>query len=522
MVKNPMKCTIFVGSMVIIGTWVILLLSGLAMAQAPGDPQCTNLTSLKIEDTNLLSSSVVPAQGDLPAFCRVLGYVRPAINFEVRLPMAEWNGKFYMVGCGGFCGKLETDRPRFTNTMNYGLRRNYAAAVTDSGHWGTGSTDGLWAFNNRQAEIDWGYRAITETTRVAKVIVKAFYRKDPSKSYFAGCSTGGRMAVMEAIRFPKDFDGIISGAPALDYTGLVATFFSWIVKANTDPQGKIIFDHTKLKVLTDAVYNACDTQDGLADGIISEPNKCTFEPSSIRCPGEPKPDCLTSAQVQTLEKFYQGALDSSGKRLYPGGLPKGSEPYWSFWLLGDGKAPGPIPLFNANFLRYMAFEEDPGDSYNPLSFDFDRDSQKLLHMGRIYNATDPDLSRFKGAGGKMIMYQGLADSIVTPQLTIDYYDQVIEKMGGLDPTQSFFRLFLIPGMDHCSILPGQGPDTFDVLKALEDWVEKGIPPEQIMATQLDKECKIMRSRPLCLYPKVSKYKGSGSPDDAANFSCENP
>ena len=510
-------------SVVLTGVLAFLLIpSSFAIAQAPSASQCTNLSSIKIEDTNLLSASVVPAQGDLPSYCRVLGYVRPAINFEVRLPMAEWNGKFYMAGCGGFCGKLESDRPRFTNAMNYGLRRNYAAAVTDSGHWGTGATDGRWACNNRLAEIDWGYRAITETTRVAKVIVKAFYQKAPTKSYFAGCSTGGRMAMMEAIRFPKDFDGIISGAPALDYTGLVATWASWVVKANMDSQGKMIFDHTKLKLLTDAVYAACDSLDGLADGIINDPSKCTFEPSSLKCSGEPRPDCLTPAQVQTLEKFYQGAVDSSGKRLYPGGYPKGSEPYWPLWVIGDGKAPGLGPLFNADFLRCMAFEVDPGDSYNPLSFDFDRDPQKLQFMGRIYNATNPDLSRFKEVGGKVIMYHGLADSIVTPQLTIDYYNQVIEKMGGLDPTQSFFRLFLIPGMDHCSILPGRGPDTFDVLKALEDWVEKGIAPDQMIATQLDKEGKVMRSRPVCLYPKAVKYKGSGNPDDAASFSCENP
>ena len=201
---------------------------------------------MKIDDVNLLSATSVSSSGELPSYCRVLGYVRRAINFEIRLPPVEnWNGKFYMVGCGIFCGKLDSDALGFPNAINYGLKRKYAVATMDIGHWGASTIDGRWAYNNRSAEEDWGYRAVTETARAAKAVIRAYYEKPQEqewhlRSYFAGCSTGGRMAAMEAQRFPDDFDGIISGAPALNYTGLVATSFAWLVQANTGPDGNAI------------------------------------------------------------------------------------------------------------------------------------------------------------------------------------------------------------------------------------------------------------------------------------------
>ena len=255
------------------------LLMGVVFVGAEGAPalaaqECGAIANLKIENTNLLSATEVPAAGDLPAYCRVLGFVRPAINFEIRMPLQGWNGKFYMAGCGGFCGTLDADRPGFTNAMNFGLRRSYAVSTMDSGHWGTSVLDGRWAMNNPVAQMDWGQRAITETARVTKIALKTYYGSEQKKSYFVGCSTGGRMAAMEALRFPKDFDGIISGAPALDYTGLVATFFAWVTKANTGIDGKPIFPSSKVKLVQDAVYAACDEKDGLKDGIITDPRSC--------------------------------------------------------------------------------------------------------------------------------------------------------------------------------------------------------------------------------------------------------
>jgi feruloyl esterase len=309
---------------------------------APGSafatPDCAGLTHLKIENTNLLSAVEVAASADLPAYCRVLGNVRPAINFEIRLPLQNWNGKFYMAGCGGFCGSLGADAPGFTNAMNFGLRRNYAVSTSDSGHWGSGAVDGRWAMNNPVAQMDWAQRSVPETARVTKIILKTYYGMEHKRAYFAGCSTGGRMAVMEALRYPKDFDGIISGAPALDYTGLVATFFAWVTKANTGLDGKPIFPASKVKLLGDAVYAACGEKNAVKEGIIAEPGACHFKPSVLQCRAGDAADCLTPEEVGVAEKWYRGPVDSRGRQLYPGGIPIGSEPHWPRWLTGAGTA----------------------------------------------------------------------------------------------------------------------------------------------------------------------------------------
>jgi hypothetical protein len=312
------------GSAILILVALIGVAFGASAAHAAQD--CASLANLKVENTNLLSAAEVPTTGDLPAYCRVLGFVRPAINFEVRLPLQSWNSKFYMVGCGGFCGTLDTDRPGFTNAANFGLRRNYAVVAMDSGHWGTSAVDGRWAMNNPVAQMDWGQRAVTETARVAKTILRTYYGTEQKKSYFVGCSTGGRMGIMEALRFPTDFDGIISGAPALDYTGLVATSFAWATQANTGPDGQPIFPASKVKLVQDAVDAACDDKDGVRDGIISDPRTCDFQPSSLQCKASNALDCLTEAEVGVLAKWYHGPVNSRGATLYPGGIPMGSEP----------------------------------------------------------------------------------------------------------------------------------------------------------------------------------------------------
>jgi feruloyl esterase len=240
--------------------------------------------------------------------------------------------------------------------------------------------DGRWALSNPLAEADWGQRAASETARVAKALVQAYYGSAPHKAYFAGCSTGGRMAMMEAWRFPNDFDGIISGAPALDYTGLVATFFAWMTQANTGPDGRPVFPAAKLGLVRDAVYGSCDTKDGLEDGLITDPRRCAFDPASLVCKGGDAAGCLTKAEVGVLEAWYGGAVNSRGERLYPGGIPLGSEPNWPLWLTGAGDAPPLMPLFARDFLRYMAFEPDAGPSYEVRDFDFDRDPPRLAAM----------------------------------------------------------------------------------------------------------------------------------------------
>ena len=484
---------------------LVTLLAPLGADAAITGSDCMDLAALRLDDVNLHSASVVPAGGDLPEHCRVLGVIRPAISFEVRLPTRDWNGKFYLAGCGGFCGRLDSDLPGFTNAMNHGLRRGYAAATMDSGHWGAHRADGRWAWNNRLAEIDWAWRSVTETARVAKALVATYYSRPPQKSYFAGCSTGGRMGLMAAQRYPADFDGIIAGAPALDYTGLVATHGAWVTQANLRPDGSEILDRGKVAYIGAAVVAACDSLDGREDGLIDDPRRCDWRPASLACRSEPAATCLTAEEVGVLEKWYAGPHDASGKALYPGGIPKGSEPYWPLWLTGQPaeRVPGLVPLFAQDFLRYMAFADDPGETYRVLEFDFERDPPRLAQMAAIYNADNPDLGAYAARGGKLLIYHGWADPIVTPWRTLQYVEDVQRRMGGPSTTDSFLRLFMLPGFDHCGVQTGPGANDagFDPLPALEAWVERGIAPVSIPSARIGADGAAQWSRTVCPFPE---------------------
>ena len=514
-----------------VGWWI----GGIALAlcsPAHAAQDCAALRNLRIVNVNLLSSVDVPASEDLPAYCRVLGYVRPAINFEIRMPASGWNGKFYMAGCGGFCGAVDTDRPGFTNAANYGLRRNYAVVSTDAGHWGTSVVDGRWAQYDQVARMDWGQRAVTETARASKDVIKAYYATDIRKSYFVGCSTGGRQAAMEAWRFPKDFDGIISGAPALDYTGLVATFFAWVTQANLDSGGKPIVTAAKAKLVEDAVVAACGNKQGIKDGLIEDPRACTFKPASLQCKAGPSADCLTEQEVGVLDKWYKGPTDSKGRQLFPGGVPLGSEANWGAWLTGRGNAAPLLPLFGNGFIQYMAFDPTQGAAPTAQTFDFERDPPRLAASARIYNSgtwnpdkpdevAGADLSAFQQGGGKILFYHGWGDPLVTPFMTVAYYEALAKKAGGPTKVADFARLFMIPGMDHCGINtagPGIADTGIDALTALEQWVEEGKAPEALIATKLSSDNKVQWKRPICAYPQQTKFNG-GDPTDPASFSC---
>jgi len=492
---------------------------------------CAGLGRLKIETTNLLSAAEVPAAGDLPAYCRVLGYVRPAINFEVRLPLADWNGKFYEAGCGGFCGTLDADRPGMFNSIIYAQRRNYAVATMDSGHWGASSVDGRWALANPVAKADWAWRAVTETARVGKTLVRAFYGAAQSHAYFNGCSTGGRMAGVEATRFPADFDGIVMGAPALDYTGLVATAFAWITRANTGPDGKPVIGPAKLPFIRDAVLKACHA----TDGLVADPRACDFRPASVQCTGADSEGCLTGAEVAALDKLYAGPHDGAGRQLYPGGLPLGSEANWGTWITGASKAPPALPLFGRDFLRYLAFEPDAGPTYAASQFDIEHDPARLAPMAALYNAATwvpgspgevkgADLSAFAKAGGHMIVWHGWGDPLVPPFFTVAWYEAWARAAGSMEAAQQTARLFMVPGMDHCGLNANNASITdtgLDPLSALEAWVERGTPPATLLATKRSPDGKTIWQRPICAYPQAAQLTGT-DPSVAASWSCAAP
>ncbi len=479
--------------------------------------KCELLEDLRIKDTNILSASIVPADGDLPEYCRVLGYIRPAINFEIRLPTKSWNGKFFMAGCRGFCGSVniyDTDKA---------FKRNYAVSAMDGGHWGESAFDLRWAYNNRPAEIDWAYRAVHETVVVTKKMIEAFYDRKVNQSYFRGCSGAGRQAVMAAWKYPMDFDGVISGMPSFDIPGLSANY-NHIIQSNIGHDGKEKITVADLALITKAVYEACDDVDGLKDGLIEIPGDCKFDPATLLCSENNTTDCLTAEQVETLKLWYEGPRNSAGEHLYPGGLPLGSEPFWHGWITGktDDINDSWSGLLCIEILCYLAFQEDPGDTYSIMDFDFDSDPQQMKFMAQIINADHPDLEAYRNRGGKLLMYQSWAAPVATPWKTIDFYEEIERSVGDRETTQDFFRLFMIPGMDHCGI--GEGPgidkrDGFDPLTALENWVEKGESPESILTTKYDDDRNVLWTRPVCPYPQRPIYKGQGDIHDAANYSC---
>jgi hypothetical protein len=482
-----------------------------ARLQAGSPAMCAGMGDLIIPNTRITSAQMVPAGDGLPEYCDLFGVVSPAVGFELRLP-AQWNQKLYFGGNGAFAGSI----PDTQGLTSFGLSRGYATASTDTGHEAD-PFDASWALNNHPAEIEYGYRGVHVTAVVAKIIVAAYYGVEPQLSYFDGCSKGGQEGLREAEQYPGDFNGIADGAPALDFTGTLMAA-NWNMQALHATVDSSVIPVEKVPVIGSAVLANCDAVDGLIDGLIDDPRRCSFDPETLRCLGGDAPDCLTGRQVRALEEIYSGPTDSFGRRLFPG-LPVGGETVeWDIWLISTPDAPSLAFALQDQFFRYLAFPvDDP--NFDWATFDFDTDPQRLRFMAGTLNATNPDLSEFRKAGGKLLLYHGWSDPIIAATRTIDYYENVRRELGS-KKTKEFARLFLAPGMSHCG--GGSGPFAFDYFTALEGWVEQGIAPESMVAYHYDDYGNMDRSRPLCAYPQVARYQGRGSIDDAANFRCVSP
>jgi len=434
--------------------------------------------------TTLLSARVIPAGGDgsmieadLPEICRVEGQIAPTIGFLLRMPTKTWNGKFLMGGCGGPCGSYTYGR------YDAVLVRNYAVVVTDMGHKGS---NWMFVYNNLQGMIDFGYRSTHTTAVAAKAIIEAYYSKKPSRNYFWGCSTGGRQAMVEAQRFPQDFEGIIAGAPVWNQTGNQPLFSLWAARINIDPEGKPILDARKLAVVHKAVMDACDGADGLKDGILQDPRRCRWDPKSIQCKSGSASDCLTPAEVDVVRKVYDGASSSNGARLY-WGMMRGSEDQWRSWFGTDGKPSAALGDFSGKnlALSYRSFFYAPGPSYSLFDFNYDRDPARLALVENIYNAQNPDLRKFKEAGGKLILYTGWNDNNIPPEAAVDYYETATRTLGGESATLPYFRFFLLPAVNHCQY--GLGGSEADWVGSLEAWVEQGHAPDSITVYHMRQE-----------------------------------
>ena len=483
-----------------------------AAATGRGDDPVDNCSALRRGASDRISQvEVVDGAPDLPEFCRVVGTLSKTINYEVRLPTTTWNGKFYMTGCGGFCGNVDAD------ACNAALARGYAIAATDGGHSGS-SLDGSWGLDNRRAEIDWASRAVHLVATNTKRLIRSYYDQAPAYSYFSGCSGGGREALKSAQKHPADFDGIIAGAPANYQAYLAGVSQTWIERAQFDDAGNRVFGTDKLGLIGAAVYDQCDGIDGLVDGQIDDPRNCDVDAvvATLACPPSGDgPDCLTTGEAEAITKIYDSPRNSNGEALYPGGLPAGSEPLWAFVSVGFGANLSIGGSFAQEYHRYLAYPKDPGEAFSLFDFDFDTDVKNLGPMSRIFNATSPNLSGFKANGGKLLMYHGYADQLITPYGTVAYYESVTDKMGGPEATAEFARLFLLPGMGHCG--GGPGPNVVDYLTALENWVENGVAPDELIASRVAPDGTVDRTRPVYPYPSVARYDGTGSTDDASNF-----
>jgi feruloyl esterase len=512
-----MRCSCAIGAIVILTTWF-------GNATPAAAASCESLSSVSLPNTTITAVQLVAAgtyvapatpgraaaarggaaQGrgnpyaDLPAFCRVAATLKPSsdsdIKMELWMPASGWNGKFVVPGNGGFAGAIA---PAGLATA---LRKGYAAATTDTGHQG-GS--GAFMLDHPERLTDFADRAIHETTVKGKAMVSAFYGNGPRLSYFNGCSTGGRQALTAAQRFPDDYDGIVAGAPAI-YASHQSAGQIWIWQA-THQSAASYLTPDKLSVLHDAVVAQCDALDGVKDGVLEDPTRCAFDPKVVQCKDGDAQGCLTVPQVEAARKIYAGAKNSKGERIYSGLFP-GSE-------LGWAASAGAEPVgYAADVYKYVVMRDA---TWDPLTLNYDGDVTKADKVVGQLTAIDSDLTKLL-TRGKLLIYHGWSDPGIPPGFTVEYYKDVLSKTK-VKKTRDAVRLFMVPGMGHCG--GGDGTSTFDMLAALDQWVDKGNAPDAIPASRL-KDGAADRTRPLCPYPQVATYKGSGSVDEAANFVCK--
>lgn len=480
---------------------------------------CEQLGAIKLKDVSSITAKSVaagtltqqgtPPLNNLPVFCRVSLAIKPQINIEVWLPMA-WNERFQAVGGGGYAGGISWP------ALATAIRSGYATASTDTGHNAATQPGGSFALNadgtpNTQLIEDFAFRSLQELTIQSKELIRAFYTERPKYSYWNGCSTGGRQGLIQAQRLPGGYDGILAGAPAINWDRFIPSELWPQIAMKEEAGGPVAA--CKLNTVTNAAIAACDSFDGVVDGVIGDPRQCHFDPIALQCPANATPDCncLTSKEVAAVRKIWDGPRSSDGTRLWYG-LTRGAP-------LAGLSGNNAFPISSDHFRYWL--ERDKNFDWHKLDYaGFEAGFQKSRTLfNRVIGSDDPDLHQFRREGGKVLIWHGLSDQLIFPEGTIDYYERLIDKTASLKDTQSFARLFLAPGVGHCG--GGNGPSTFDMFADLVKWVESGQAPEQIIASRTQNN-QVVSSRPLCAYPKTATYTGTGSTDDAKNFVCETP
>ena len=463
-----------------------------------GSPTVSITLAKSVETGTLIPTASAGALPDLPPFCRVILRLSPstdsAIGVEIWLPASGWNGKFLAVGSGGWGGSINYD------DMADALRRGYATSATDDGHTDRGAS---FIAGHPEKFIDFAYRAEHEMTVEAKKLIKALYGRAARRSYWNGCSGGGREGLLQAYRYPDEFNGIIAGDAANMRRNAWALWLA--IQTFKDPAAVIPPD--KYPMIHQAVLDACDANDGLRDGIIDDPESCHVDFKSTAGDGS---DCLTPRQVQTAQTITSPATTTAGRVLFPR-LEPGTELRWD--RLAGG--PRPADIFVDQF-RYVVYQDPNWDWRN---FDLERDSDRANAVDKDIDELDPHLAAFAKHGGKLLIYHGWADQQVAPGSSIEFYESVLKLSANSTQAPNWIRLFMVPGMAHCT--GGEGPDTFDKVSLLERWVEKGEAPARVIAAH-STAGKVDRTRPLCPYPQIARYNGAGSIDQASNFTCRLP
>mgnify|MGYP001812041305 CR=1 FL=1 len=471
----------------------------------PARIRCKDLVAISNYEHTIISAIEIPAAEDLPAHCRVSAIIPGEIRFETNLPL-NWNGRIYMYGNGGLAGTPASD-PTRQYTRNLALRHGFATAYTDTGHDKRVTPGGTFANGNLQRLVDYGFRAVHLTILSTKELASTFYGRDPAASYFNGCSTGGRQALLSAQRFPTDFDGIVAGAPAADYSGLKFSQ-AWRVAAISESG----LSEEEVLVLADHIYSRCDALDGLADGLISDPRRCDFDVDRDlpHCEGTDQLACFDDEERAALKRYY-APVTLAGEEVYPA-MPVGSEVLgtdysgnqrsgWVPWLINDS-GPVLLDLLGSDFFRYMAFVQDRPD-FDWIEFDFEEAPDNLEEFRAIVDAVDPDLSAFRLAGGKLLSYFGWADPDINPLTLLAYRERVLAQ----DPdAEDYFGVFMMPGMFHCR--GGAGPDRFDAMTAIIEWTEKDLSPEQLTSWRIE-DGRPTAVRPACRYPAEARRTNSG-------------
>jgi feruloyl esterase len=524
-----------------------LLFASSAVSAQPAH-SCSALASLAVPNATVALANEVPAGAfngppqaftgasladfykTLPAFCRVVVHAHPSadsdIVLEVWMPLTGWNGKLDGLGNGGFAGLIDYYE------LGAAISKGYAAVATDTGHSGS-PIDAAWALNHPEKIADFGHRGIHEMTRIAKIAIENFLGSAPAHSYFLGCSDGGREALMEAQRYPADYDGILAGAPANNWTALLSSSIVDTQALTATPANFI--PPAKISTIAHAVRAACDKIDGVEDGILNDPRQCHFDPASIQCkPGEDTPQCLTAPQATALKQLYTGLVDAGGHSIFPGYLPGAEDGPggWGAWITGPAPLRSAMYAFGSGYFPNMVYS-NPSWDYKSFTLQTGLADAKTKTAAAL-DAINPDLSAFHARGGRLILFHGWNDPAIPALSTVNYYQTVVAKLGR-STTDSFVRLYMLPGVQHCG--GGPGPDSIglsasspstdpehNIRIALENWVEKGTGPGTLIATKpgANPQAPPKMTRPLCPFPQSARYKGSGDPNTAESFTCAAP